>query len=108
MPVGHIWKFDLERTFTLDFGVKCNCSKTRIVQVMLKFLATTENIRKNNIRRFELQSRESSQNWQREIAIRNFRYIIRTRVELSHSWQETESNRERKESKFEWTRVNLR
>ena len=28
---------------------------------MLKFLATTENTKKNKIRRFELQSRQSSQ-----------------------------------------------
>ena len=24
VPVGHIWKFDLEKNFSLDFGVKCN------------------------------------------------------------------------------------
>ena len=46
MPVGHIWKFDLEKTFSLDFGRKCNFSKIRIEHVILKFLATTENIRK--------------------------------------------------------------
>ena len=46
VPVGHTWKFDLEKTFSLDFGVKCNFSKTRIEHAMLKFLATTENIRK--------------------------------------------------------------
>ena len=46
MPVGHIWKFDLEKAFSLDFGEKRNFSKIRIVHVMLKFLATTENIRK--------------------------------------------------------------
>ena len=36
----------LRKTFSLDFGVKCNFSKIRIDHVMLKFLATTENIRK--------------------------------------------------------------
>ena len=46
MPVGHIWKFDLEKLFALDFGVKFNFSKIRIDRVMLMFLATTENIRK--------------------------------------------------------------
>ena len=46
MPVGHIWKFDFEKTFGLDFVVKCDFSKIRIEHVMLKFLATTENIRK--------------------------------------------------------------
>ena len=44
MPVGLIWKFDLEKTFGLDFGVKCNFSKIQIEHDMLKFLATTENI----------------------------------------------------------------
>ena len=28
VPVGHISKFDLEKTFSLDFGVKCNFLKT--------------------------------------------------------------------------------
>ena len=60
MPVGHICKFDLEKTFSLDFGVKCNFSKTRIELVMLKILATTEK-QKNKIKRTRLQSRESSQ-----------------------------------------------
>ena len=44
MPVGHIWKFDLEKMFILDVGVKCNISKIRIEHVMPKFRATTENI----------------------------------------------------------------
>ena len=59
---------------------------------MLKFLATTENIKKNKIRRFELQSRESSPKKQREFAIRNFRDLMRARVELFYLWQETENN----------------
>ena len=46
MPVGHIWKFDLEQRKKHGFGVKWNFSKTRIEHVMLKFLATTEKIRK--------------------------------------------------------------
>ena len=46
VPNGHIWKFDLKKTFSLDFGVKCNFSKIRIEHVMLKFLATTENTKK--------------------------------------------------------------
>ena len=46
MPVGHIWKFDLEKTFGLDFEVICNFSKIPIELVMLKVLATTEDIRK--------------------------------------------------------------
>ena len=55
VPVGHIWKFDLEKTFSLDFGVKCNFSKIRIEHVMLKFLAKTENTRK-------IRSEESNNN----------------------------------------------
>ena len=27
VPVGHISKFDLEKTFSLDFAVKCNFLK---------------------------------------------------------------------------------
>ena len=46
VPGGHIWKFDLEKTFSLDFEMKCNFSKIRIEHIMLKFLATTENTRK--------------------------------------------------------------
>ena len=46
MPVGHIWKFDLEQRKKNDFGVKCNFSKIRNEHVMLKFLAATKNIRK--------------------------------------------------------------
>ena len=66
---------------------------------MLKFLATTENTRKK-IRRTELQLRQSSQKKRREIAIRNFQCIIRTRVELTLSWQKTESNREWRKEKL--------
>ena len=50
---------------------------------MLAFLAKTENIR-NKIRTTELQSRENGQFKQREIAIRNFRHLNSTRVELSY------------------------
>ena len=39
-------KFALEKTFSLDFWVKCNFSKIRIKHVILKFLAKTENSRK--------------------------------------------------------------
>ena len=86
-----IGSLTLRKMFSLDFGVKCNFSKIRIEQVMLNFLAKNQ---KNKIRRFELQSRERSPKSQREIAICNFRYITRTRVELSYSWQETENNQE--------------
>ena len=47
VPVGHIWKFDLERSKkTLDFGVKFNFSKFRMEPVMHDFLARTENQKK--------------------------------------------------------------
>ena len=55
MPVGHIWKFDLEQRKRHDFGVKWNLSKIRIEHVMLRFLATTEKIRK-------IRSEESNYN----------------------------------------------
>ena len=46
MPVGHIWKFDLEECKLRNFGRKFNFSKIRIEPVMLNFLAKTENLRK--------------------------------------------------------------
>ena len=79
-----------------DFGVKSNFSKIRIAHVMLNFLATTENIR-NKIRTTELQSRESGQFNQREIAFRNFRHSNSTRVELSYLDMETERLRKNSE-----------
>ena len=48
MPVGHIWKFDLEEYGQRNFGVKCNFLKVRIEPVMLNFFAKTQNLR--NIR----------------------------------------------------------
>ena len=101
MPVGHIWKFDLEKTFSLDFGVKCNFSKNQIEHVMLNFLATTENTRK-------IRSDESNFNCGKIVKICNFQNIIRTRVELSYPWHKAEGDREWRRSKLEWTRMNLR
>ena len=57
VPVGHIWKFDLEEDEILSFGMKFNFSKIRIEPVMLNLLATTENI-KNKRRTTESQLRE--------------------------------------------------
>ena len=45
MPVGHMWKFDLEEYALRNFGRKINCSKIRIEPVMLHFPAKTENLR---------------------------------------------------------------
>ena len=43
VPVGHIWKFDLEEHEIRCFGVEFNFLKFRMEPVMLSFLATTEN-----------------------------------------------------------------
>ena len=67
MPFGHIWKFDLEKTFSLDFGVKCNFSKVRIEHVMLKFLATTENIRKTRSEDLNYNSEKVVKNSSRKL-----------------------------------------
>ena len=48
VPVGHIWKFELEQREKHNFGVKWIFSKNRIEHFMLNFLATTENL--GNIR----------------------------------------------------------
>ena len=45
VPVGHIWKFDLEEYELRNFGRKFNFSKIRIGPVMPNFLAKTENLR---------------------------------------------------------------
>ena len=45
MPVGHIWKFDLEENKLRNFGMKFKFSKTRIELVMLNFLAKTKNLK---------------------------------------------------------------
>ena len=45
MPVGHIWKFDLEEYELRKFGLKIIFSKFRIEPVMSNFLTKTENLR---------------------------------------------------------------
>ena len=45
MPVGHIWKFDLEEYELRKFGLKIIFSKFRIEPVMPNFLTKTENLR---------------------------------------------------------------
>ena len=49
MPVGHIWKFDLEEHELQDFGRKFSFSKIRMEPVMLNFLAKTENIKNGRL-----------------------------------------------------------
>ena len=107
VPVGQIWRFDLEKTFSLDFGEKCNFSKIRIEHVMLNCLAITENTRKKTNQKNRATVAGSRQN-SSEIASGNFQYIIRTRVDLSYPWQKTEIDCERRRSKLDWIRVNLR
>ena len=60
VPVGQIWKFDLEEHEIRGFGMKLHFFKFRMESVMLSFLATTENI-KYKIRTTELQLRENCQ-----------------------------------------------
>ena len=83
MPVGHIWKFDLEEHEIRGFGVEFNFSKFRMEPVMLSFLATTENIIKK-IRTTEFTIAGKYLRKQREIAIRNFQIQNKTRVEPSY------------------------
>ena len=45
MPVGHVWKFDLEEHEKQGVGMKFNFSKIRMEYFMLNFIATTENIK---------------------------------------------------------------
>ena len=97
VPVGHIWKFDLEQYEQRIFGVKCNFSKNRIEPVMLKFLATTENLR--NAR---------SEQPLEQLLFAISRYKNHTRAELSYPeiGDRTITKEEYIDSK--WTRVNLR
>ena len=62
----------LRKTFSLDFEVKSNFSKTRIEHIMHKFLATTENIRKIRSEDLNFKRVNIVKNSSREIAIRNF------------------------------------
>ena len=45
VPVGLIWKFDLEEYELRNFGMKFSFSKFRIEPIMPNFLAKTENLR---------------------------------------------------------------
>ena len=45
VPVGHIWKFDLEEYGQRNFEVKFNFFKIQFEPFMLIFLAKTENLR---------------------------------------------------------------
>ena len=84
MPVGHIWKFDLEHYEQCNFGVKWKLSKIRIEPVMVNFLATTENLRNT-------RSEQSNYNRGKVVKKRNGKLLFaiprnknHTRVELSY------------------------
>ena len=70
VPVGHIWKFDLEEYELRNFGMKFNFSKIRIEPVMPNFLAKTENLKNTRSKRPNYNRGKVFK--QREIAIRNF------------------------------------
>ena len=70
MPVGHIWKFDLEEYEIRSFGMKFNFS--------------TENIR-NKIRTTELQKRESDRKNSGKLLFAISEILVKnTRAELSY------------------------
>ena len=72
MPVGHIWKFDLDEYEIRGFGMKFNFSKIRIEPVMLSFVATTENKNKKSEQpNYNCGKVVKQRQW--ETAIRNFR-----------------------------------
>ena len=84
VPVGHIWKFDLEQYEQRNFGVKCNFSKIRIEPVMFNFHATTENLRNArsehpNYNRGKVVEKSSG-----KLLFKISRYKNHTRVELSY------------------------
>ena len=84
MPVGHIWKFDLEEYEIRGFGMKVHFSKIRIEPVTLSFLATTENI-KYKIRTTESKLRESDRKNSGKLLLAISEMIIKTtRAELSY------------------------
>ena len=108
MPVGHIWKFDLEQYEQCNFGVNYNFSKNLIEPVMLNFLATAENLRnarseQPNYNRGKVVEKSSG-----KLLFAISRYKNHTRVELSYPeiGDRTITKEEYIDSK--WTRVNFR
>ena len=77
-----------------NFGVKSNFSKTRIELVKLNFLGKTENLRNARSERPNYNRGKVVKIKQREIAIRNFRHLSNTRVELSYLDTENRENRD--------------
>ena len=61
VPVGHIWKFDLEQRKRHDFGVKWTFIKKKMeLSMSCSCFSRQLQITETKIRRAELQSRESS------------------------------------------------
>ena len=72
VPVGHIWKFDLEEYEQRNFGRKIKFSKLQTEPVMLKFLARTENLRNRRSEQPIYIRGKVLERKQRKIAIRDF------------------------------------
>ena len=85
VPVGHIWKFDLEEYGQRNFGVKCNFSKIRIEPVMLNFLAKTENLRKTRPKNDRIIIAGKWSNLAAGNCYSQFPILNLKRVELSYS-----------------------
>ena len=108
MPVGHKWKFDLEKYERRNFGVKYNLSKIRIEPVMLDFLATTEKPRNARGEQPNYNQGKVVEKSSGKLLFAISRYKNHTRVELSYPeiGERTIAKEEYISSK--WTRVNLR
>ena len=108
MPVGHKWKFDLEKYEQRNFGMKYNLSKFRVELVMLNFLATTENLRnargeQPNYNRGKVDEKSSGKS-----LFATSRYKHHTRVELSYPEIRERTIAKEEYISSKWTRVNLR
>ena len=104
MPVGDIWKFDLEQYELCNFGVKRNFQKIRIGFVMLNFLATTENPRSVQPN----YNCEKVDKKHREIVFAISRHKNHKRVELSYPEIGDRTIAKEEDINPKWTRVNLR
>ena len=83
VPVGHIWKFDLEEHENTWFCNEVFFSKILMEPVMLSFLAKTENIKKKENDRIDNCGKVTEK--QRKLLFAISKIIIKiTRVELSY------------------------
>ena len=107
VPVGPTWKFDLEKTFSLDFGVKCSFQEFELsmscsgLSRQLKISEKQDQqFRSTNVGKL---SKIAAGNCYLQLPIHNS-----NESRLSYSWQKTEKDREWRGSNLEWTRVSLR